>query len=226
MDSKNVEVSDIDQRSALSIPPANVREHQLIVFDVNCQMAVDFNCNIVKIDQAGAAQSADPNIPWRQQRAWLVECIKDCAKIAKDYGVKCGLHNHTNTTVRENLEMINEVGSENLGLIIDADNATVLHEDVPETARVAGKDKILMCHLKDHKRVIQYMATSPNSVYFGHVPVEVRRACRVGEGIVDNVGFMKTVKSLGWDGYWGLESFGKENIIADLAWLKKTWKRV
>lgn len=101
LQSKGLEISDLDQRSALSIPYPKMREHELIVFDSLCQMAVDLDCNIVKVDQAGATMYADPNIPWPEQRAWLLEGLKGCAEIAQDYGLKCGLHNHANTTVRE-----------------------------------------------------------------------------------------------------------------------------
>jgi len=224
IESKGLEICDIDQRSGLSIPNRDIREHELVVFQILCEMAVDLDCPIVKVDQCGLTQHADPNIDWGQQRAWLVECLKDCAEIAEDYGVKCGLHNHVVTTVRENLEMINEVGSKSLGLIIDADNATVLHEDVPETVRMAGKDKILLSHIKDHRREIGYVPIK--GVYFGHFPVEIRRYCRPGDGIVDNVGFMKALKSIGWDGYFSLEAMTREDTVFGLDWMKKTWKRL
>jgi sugar phosphate isomerase/epimerase len=227
IDSKGIVIADVDLRSALSIPSANVREHQLILFDVLCQMAVDFDCDLVKVDQAGAAQAADRNIPWSQQRAWLVASLKHCAKIAEDYGVKCGLHNHTNATVRENLEMITEIGAESLMLIIDADNATVLHEDVVETTLLAAKAKKLSSvqHIKDHKREIVYRTTGRQSVYSGMETVEVRRRVNAGEGIVDNVGFVKALKSSGWDGYLSLEaSWGTEELVHGLNWMKNTWK--
>jgi len=64
--------------------------------------------------------------------------------------------------------------------------------------------------------------TAIRGVYGGHFPVEVRRACKAGEGIVDNVGFVKVLKASGWDGYLSLEAFGKENIVHGLAWMKKT----
>ena len=110
-------------------------------------------------------------------------------------------------------------------LIIDADNATVLHEDVVETTLLAAKAKKLspVQHIKDHKREIKYRTTGSDSVYSGMNIVEVRRMCKVGEGIVDNIGFLKTLKSSGWDGYLSLEAFGKENVVHGLKWMKDTW---
>ncbi|MDP8245705.1 MAG: sugar phosphate isomerase/epimerase family protein [Candidatus Hinthialibacter antarcticus] len=77
----------------------------------------------------------------------VVEVLKQIVPRAADAGVALGLEN--TITAKQNLEIIERVGSEWLQVYYDIGNSTGNGYNVPEEIRLLGNDRICEIHLKD-----------------------------------------------------------------------------
>ncbi len=77
----------------------------------------------------------------------VVEALRQIAPRAEDAGVILGLEN--TITARQNLEIMERVGSESLWVYYDVGNSTGNGYDVPGELRMLGNDRICEVHLKD-----------------------------------------------------------------------------
>ncbi len=81
----------------------------------------------------------------------VVSRLKDAAPKAKAAGVKLGLENWC--TAKENLEILDRIGSDAVGCYYDIGNSTVRGHDVPAEIR-ALKGRIAMFHFKDDETYV------------------------------------------------------------------------
>lgn len=77
----------------------------------------------------------------------VVEALRQIAPRAEDAGIVLGLEN--TITARQNLEIMERVGSESLWVYYDVGNSTGNGYDVPGELRLLGNDRICEVHLKD-----------------------------------------------------------------------------
>ncbi|MDH5549302.1 MAG: sugar phosphate isomerase/epimerase, partial [Gemmatimonadota bacterium] len=77
----------------------------------------------------------------------VVEALRQIMPRAEDAGVILGLEN--TITARQNLEIMERVGSESLWVYYDVGNSTGNGYDVPGELRMLGNDRICEVHLKD-----------------------------------------------------------------------------
>ncbi|HPP02540.1 MAG TPA: TIM barrel protein [bacterium] len=134
----------------------------------------------------------------------VVEVLKQIVPRAEDLGVALGLEN--TLTAKQNLEIIERIGSSLVQVYYDVGNSTSNGYDVPTEIRLLGKDRICEIHLKDNGKDVQVL-TSPN--------VEVKweesaQAC----------------KEIGYDKWYVLEESGREKRFiedtqANVAFAKK-----
>ena len=88
----------------------------------------------------------------KQERTWCVETLIEVGKIAEDNGVVVGLEplNRFETdminTVDQALEIVREVGSPNLKIVLDTFHSNIEEKDIPASVRKIGKD--LLCHVQ------------------------------------------------------------------------------
>ncbi len=134
----------------------------------------------------------------------VVEVLKQIVPRAEYLGVALGLEN--TLTAKQNLEIIERIGSSLVQVYYDVGNSTSNGYDVPTEIRLLGKDRICEIHLKDNGKDVQVL-TSPN--------VEVKweesaQAC----------------KEIGYDKWYVLEESGREKRFiedtqANVAFAKK-----
>ena len=93
----------------------------------------------------------------QQSMAYLVEAIRDCAFIAAETGVRFALEplNRYETdlihTVAEGLDLIERVGADNFGLLLDTFHMNIEEPDIEASIRTCG-DRIFHFHVADSNR--------------------------------------------------------------------------
>ena len=129
-------------------------------------------------------------VPRSEQRAAVVAVLTAAAAILEGTDVTLLLENlntrvdHVGTflySVREGLDIVREVGSPQLELLLDAYHALMMEENLAEAI---GDDIPLVAHVQ--------VADAPGR----HEP---------GTGILDWPRQLRTLRELGYAGYWGME---------------------
>ncbi len=98
-----------------------------------------------------------PGVSQEQAMAWVVEALQECSEAAAPHGVKLALEpiNRYETTlintVREGLTLIDRVGAENFGLLLDTFHMNIEEPNMEESIRLAG-DRIFHFHVADSNR--------------------------------------------------------------------------
>jgi len=136
----------------------------------------------------------------------VVETLKHVVPRARDAGVILGLEN--TITARQNLEIVDRVGSEWLQIYYDVGNSTGNGYDVPGELRTIGDDRLCEVHLKDW-----------NTPLLGSE-----------EGMVDMRAAAAALTDIGYDKWLVLETSGRrdhflEDTRANVAWAKQTFGR-
>jgi sugar phosphate isomerase/epimerase len=93
----------------------------------------------------------------RQSMSYLVEAIQECATVAAETGVRFALEpmNRYETdlvhTVAEGMDLIDRVGAENFGLLLDTFHMNIEEPAIEESIRACG-DRIFHVHVADSNR--------------------------------------------------------------------------
>jgi len=125
---------------------------------------------------------AGPSVDHAQARLWLVEALQECSGAASPSGVRLALEpiNRYETTllnsVAEGLEVIERVGADNLGLLLDTFHMNIEEPSIEESVRRAGS-RIFHFHVADSNR------------------------CYPGAGHLDFSAILGVLRSLGYAGY-------------------------
>jgi sugar phosphate isomerase/epimerase len=89
--------------------------------------------------------------------AYLVEALRECSAAAAPHGVKYALEplNRYETdlihTVADGLDLIERVGADNFGLLLDTFHMNIEEPSIEESIRVCG-DRIFHFHVADSNR--------------------------------------------------------------------------
>jgi len=98
-----------------------------------------------------------PGVRPGQAMVWLVEALRECCRAAASAGVRLALEpiNRYETTlinnVAQGLELIERVGAEELGLLLDTFHMNIEEPVIEESIRRAG-DRIFHFHVADSNR--------------------------------------------------------------------------
>jgi L-ribulose-5-phosphate 3-epimerase len=135
----------------------------------------------------------------------VVEVLRQIVPRAEDMGVALGLEN--TLTAKQNLDIINQIGSPIAQIYYDVGNSTGNGYDVPGEIRLIGNNRICEVHLKDR-----------NTKLLGS-----------SEGQVDMKASAKALADIGYDKWLVLETSGRKGkFIADtqtnVAYAKKAFK--
>ena len=93
----------------------------------------------------------------RQSMIYLVEAIRECATVAAETGVRFALEpmNRYETdlvhTVAEGMDLIDDVGAENFGLLLDTFHMNIEEPAIEKSIRTCG-DRIFHVHVADSNR--------------------------------------------------------------------------
>lgn len=147
----------------------------------------------------------------------------EAAKVLKDYDIRLGLEFVGPRTSRarfrfpfactqiDMMELVNAIGTPNVGLLLDSWHWYTSHGTVEELLRLSNKD-IVHVHVND----------APSGVEIDQ-QVDNRRALPVTTGVIDMKGFINALVKIGYDGPVECEPFDQElrKMDADAA-LQKT----
>ena len=135
----------------------------------------------------------------------VVETLKQIMPRARDAGVALGLEN--TITAKQNLEIIDRVGSEWLQIYYDLGNSTGNGYDVPAELRMIGNDRLCEVHLKDW-----------DTPLLGSE-----------EASVDTAAAAAALRDISYDKWLVLETSGREGHFmedtrANVAWARQTFE--
>lgn len=123
-----------------------------------------------------------PGVDHDQAMTWLVEALRECADAAAPAGVRLALEpiNRYETTLINNvdqgLDLIEAVGADNFGLLLDTFHMNIEEPSIEESIRKAG-DRIFHFHVADSNRWYP------------------------GAGHLDFVSILRTLKETGYRGF-------------------------
>jgi len=124
----------------------------------------------------------------------LAEMFKQAVKVAKDNEVKLAVENHIDFTADEILRLLENVGSEYLGLNFDTGNFLRLLDDPVKGMEKLAKH-VYATHVKD---LFPDKKASPTDwFFFAGVPV--------GKGLIDNEALARLLKKAGYNGFLAVE---------------------
>jgi sugar phosphate isomerase/epimerase len=140
-------------------------------------------------------------------RRLAVRRFRESAQVLGDYGVRLGLEWVGPRTSRllgqsfiyrmdQLLEMIDEIGQPNLGLLVDSFHWFTAGHTVEELAGVP-RERIVHVHIND----------APDRPRDEQIDME---RLLPGEGIIDLAGFLSALRQVGYDDYLGVETFSDE----------------
>lgn len=140
----------------------------------------------------------------RQRVKKVVQALRQIAPRAEDAGVVLGLEN--TLTAKQNLEIIDQIGSKMAQVYYDVGNSTGNGYNVVGELRLLGNDRICEVHLKDKK---SRLLGSP-------------------EGEVDMKGCARALADIGYDKWLVLETRGRkghyqEDTLRNVAFVRKTF---
>lgn len=122
----------------------------------------------------------------------VVEALRQIAPRAEDAGIILGLEN--TLTARQNLEIIDRVGSDIVQVYYDVGNSTAYGYDVPTEIRLLGNDRICEIHLKE----------------FLGLDDPMRPVLGAPDGGVDFDGVAAACRDIGFDKWYILETSGRD----------------
>ncbi len=98
-----------------------------------------------------------PGVDHTQAMSWLVDALRTCCAAARPHGVRLALEpiNRYETTlinnVAQGLELLERVGADNLGLLLDTFHMNIEEPDIEAGIRLCG-DRIFHFHVADSNR--------------------------------------------------------------------------
>jgi sugar phosphate isomerase/epimerase len=98
-----------------------------------------------------------PGVGNEQAMDWLIEALRECSEAAQPYGIRLALEpiNRYETTlinnVSQGLELIEHVGADNFGLLLDTFHMNMEEAVIEESIRSCGK-RIFHFHVADSNR--------------------------------------------------------------------------
>lgn len=119
----------------------------------------------------------------------VVEVLRQIVPRAEDLGVALGLEN--TLSAKQNLDIIERVGSPICQVYYDIANSTTGGYDVPSEIRLLGKDRICEIHLKDNGENVSRFDLPKAQINWE----EIGKACQ----------------EIGYDKWYCLEESGREN---------------
>jgi 5-keto-L-gluconate epimerase len=157
-------------------PDADIRRLALDrIFDHVCLAAQFSTC--INIGGIRARLAEYPDLA-KQQKNWILECVRRCAEYAGSLGVTLGIEpinryetNYLNT-VAEALGFVEMVGHSNVGVLLDTFHMNIEERSI-ENAIVAARGRIVNVHLPDSNRL------APG---WGHLSLDRVLATLVGTG--------------------------------------------
>jgi sugar phosphate isomerase/epimerase len=139
-------------------------------------------------------------------RDWdaCVRALRECARVAADFGVVIGVQNHHDIGVGLDayVELLDEVGHANCRAMFDPWSVGLHGENLYEAAKRLAP-RMVQSTLADYVRLNRF-AYQPGLINYRRLDPLVR-AVPLGEGFLDLPGFLRGLREGGFDGYLAYE---------------------
>ncbi|MFQ5750990.1 MAG: 5-keto-L-gluconate epimerase [bacterium] len=158
---KNLEVPAIgtgqaygEEGLSFTHPDEKIREQSIKRIKAQIDFACNFNAQVILGLIRGKVSA---NLSLKQSHNWLLAALKECATYASLKDLKLAMEPlnryETNlvTTVKEGIELIEEVGADNLGLLLDTFHMNIEEPSIEESIREA-KERLFHFHVADSNR--------------------------------------------------------------------------
>ena len=186
------------------IKPDGLDREKELLYAVECiRLAEELECPIVRF--YGGGDRIYEEVPFRKQWEWARECLSFICKVAEDRGIKIALEPHTSIvqTHEDALDMVEQVGSDNMGICLDPPLLAIHREPVEEAVKAVGK-LLLHAHVMDFVRkpvLVKYHAM-PGLAVSEFTPIQ---DVPLGTGEVDIEGFVRAAEKVGFRGHLSYE---------------------
>lgn len=202
-ESHSVELPIIAAYADLTKPNELDREKELLYAHECIRLADNLGSPIVRF--YGGGDKIYREVPFRHQWEWAKEALGRLAKVAADMGIKIALEPHTSVvqTHEDALDMVRQIGSDNIGICLDPPLLAIHREPVEKAVRAVGK-LLLYAHVMDFQRkpvMVEYRAL-PGLAVTEMTPIQ---DVPLGEGEVDIKTFVRVGKEIGYKGYLSYE---------------------
>jgi len=143
-----------EERLSFTDPDESVRRAAIERVKAHVPVAARFNAVIIIGLLRGIIK---PGVTQQQGMAWVCEALQECSQAAKPLGVRLALEpiNRYETTlvnsVAEGMALIDRVGAENFGLLLDTFHMNIEEPDILESISTCG-DWIFQFHVADSNR--------------------------------------------------------------------------
>jgi len=143
-----------EEKLSFTDPDESVRRAAIERIKSHVPLAARFNAVIIIGLLRGIIK---PGITQEQGMAWVCEALQECSTAAKPYGVRLALEpiNRYETTlvnsVAEGMALIERVGAENFGLLLDTFHMNIEEPDILESISTCG-ERIFHFHVADSNR--------------------------------------------------------------------------
>lgn len=184
-----------DFSQGLEHPDMAPLDKELVYLNSVLDMASELGSPVVRVYSG----YRHPGVSFEEQWDSMVEGLGEACDMARGRGIKIGLQNHSSMAsfTDEILALVEEVGSDSLGVILDAPLLVERGEDIAESVRKCG-DLILHTHTSDYRFAY---GRDPGD-YFTYRRVI---AVPMGSGAIDYRAFVDALKGTGFDGYLSFE---------------------
>lgn len=160
-------------------------------------------------------------------KEWLIPVLKELTAYARASGVTLIIENHgyIGGASEELLDILDEVDSDNLKILLDFGNFLLVGEDPLKGTRALAPHTVHV-HIKDYRICAVDKSTE------GNVTTDNRRIVPtvVGEGDLDIEGSLRILQQSGYNGYLSIEceapGDASENTIASLETLDQLLKKL
>jgi sugar phosphate isomerase/epimerase len=181
-------------------PDIPLREMQVDHVAALCRLAQELGCGVVRVFTGYETPDLAPSRAW----GMCVASLRECADRAADLGVTIGVQNHHDIAAgwQAMQEMLAQVDHPHCRACFDAWAPALHGDDVVAAARQMGP---LTVHTTtaDYVRLPRYRY-EPQLVSYVREPDQTQ-AVPIGEGFVDNSGFLTALSQTGYRGYVGYE---------------------
>ncbi|HIE18538.1 TPA: sugar phosphate isomerase/epimerase [Candidatus Bathyarchaeota archaeon] len=179
------------------------REKELLYAAECIRLAEELECPIVRF--YGGGDIIYEGVPFQKQWELAKESLKYIAKIAADRGITIALEPHTSVvqTHEDALDMVEQIGSNNIGICLDPPLLALHREPVEKAVKAVGK-LLLHAHVMDFVRkpvLVKYHAM-PGLAISEFTPIQ---DVPLGSGEVDVAGFIKAAEEVGYEGHLSYE---------------------
>jgi len=179
------------------------REKELVFARETFRLARDLGAPAVRVYAGG--EHMHPGASAWQQWDWCVEAIKELVPLAETYNIDIALEWHTGVVQSTDalLDMIEQVGSERIKVLLDPPHLSLRGESASEAVSKVGP-LLVHAHISDFTRGSPVLSSEAvpelafrETMPANHVPL--------GEGMVEIEPFVRACKKIGYQGELAFE---------------------